>query len=79
MAKQYKECNRELVDGGKWTELVKSLECGIYDIELPSYKALRSLQVIMTRFNTDSDYPLRFSVRTKYEPITLHVEVDKRK
>lgn len=79
MAKQYKDYNRSLVKNGKWTELVDSLEIGIYEIALPNYSALRSLQVIVSRFNANTEHKCKFSTSTKYEPLTLRIEVDKRK
>ena len=79
MAKQYKDYNRSLVESSKWTELVDSLEIGIYEISLPNYSALRSLQVVVSRFNANPNHKFKFATSTKYEPLTLRIEVDKRK
>ena len=78
MAKQYKEYDRSFVANGQWTELVRSLQCGIYDIQMPDYRKLRSLQVILSRFNRDPQYPLRFTITVNYERINLHIDVDKK-
>lgn len=78
MAKQYKEYNRSFVENGQWTELARSLQCGIYDIQMPDYRKLRSLQVILSRFNRDPQYPLRFTITVNYERINLHIDVDKK-
>lgn len=68
-----------MVEGGQWTELVKSLECGIYDIPMPDYRKLRSVKVILSRFNKNPQYPLRFTITVNYDKINLHIEVDKRR
>lgn len=79
MAKHYKEYNRSLVDGGNWTDLVDSLKTGIYEVELPNYSALRSLQVIVSRFNANEKGKFKYKTSAKYEPtIILRIEVDKR-
>lgn len=79
MAKQYKEYDRSLVERCKWTELVDSMKVGIYEVELPNYSAMRSLQVIVSRFNAKPDCKFVFSITTKFEKMTLHIEVNKRK
>ena len=83
MAKHYKEVNRslqDLVDGGKWTEFVKALKTGIYEVNLKDYSCLRSLQVIISRFNADMDYKYKFTTSVNYKntPIRIRIEVDKR-
>jgi len=78
MAKQYKEYDRDLVLDRKWTELLDSLTVGIYEIELPSYSALRSLQVVVSRFNSNAGCKFKFSTSAKYKNLMLRIEVDKR-
>ena len=81
MAKQYKEYDRSLVESGKWTDLVESFKVGIYEIVMPNYSALRSLQVIVSRFNANMDYEFKFTTSVNYRnnPLVLRIEVDKRK
>lgn len=80
MAKQYKDYDEALVNGGKWTELVDSLEVGIYEIALPNYSALRSLQVIISRFNTKTEHKYKFTTSVDYKksPLMLRIEVDRK-
>ena len=80
MAKQYKDYDRSLVDAGKWTELVGSLALGIYNISLPNYSALRSLQVIVSRFNANTEYKFKFKTEVNYKdnPLNLRIETFKR-
>lgn len=79
MAKQFKTYRTELVEEGKWAELVKSLEYGIYEIALPNYSALRALLVTISRVNKNPDCKCKFSTSTKYEPLTLRIEADLKK
>ena len=84
MAKQHKVIDGallELFKEGKWTEFIKSLRYGIYDLEMPDYSTLRSLQVIISRVNMDDEHPYKFSVSVNYKnlPILVRLTVDKRK
>ena len=79
MAKQFKTYKEELVNEGRWAELVKSLEYGIYEIALPNYSALRAMLVTISRANKNPDCKYKFSTSTKYEPLILRVEADLKK
>ncbi len=79
MAKQIKEYDRSLVERREWTDLVKSMKVGIYEVELPDFSAMRSLQVIISRFNAKPAYKFVFSIITKFDDMILEIKVNKRK
>lgn len=79
--KRFKELDegaRSLVESGQWLQLLKSLKTGIFEIKVPDYSALRSLQVTASKVNVMADHPYKITTKAKYQELILQVEVDKK-
>ncbi len=79
MAKQHKDYDRSLVESGEWLKLVRSLKSGLYEIAVPNYSALRSLQVTVSKVNSDPECKYVFSTSCNYDKLEVRIEVDLKK
>ncbi len=79
MAKQYKDYDRSLVESGEWLKLVRSFKSGVYEVAVPNYSALRSLQVTISKVNSDPECKYIFSTSSNYNRLEVRIEVDLKK
>ncbi len=79
MAKQHKDYDRSLVESGEWLKLVRSFKSGVYEVAVPNYSALRSLQVTISKVNSDPEYKYIFSTSSNYNRLEVRIEVDLKK
>lgn len=79
--KRFKELDKEardLLSSGQWLRLLKMLKVGIYEIKVPDYSALRSLQVTASKVNKDASHPYKVTTKVNYVKLFLQAEIDKK-